>query len=496
MRGSFGVVLLLAGLVLSLAASRTDGPSAAALTAGADERCPHGRFYAYRDNRPGVEAEENDLFHYCRHETFHCTTDFITRMLNHPCRTETLDESTRAVAVLHALSRHTHAPLPRDDPNHTFVEGNVYNSSQRAFAWAREMFQRMPHEVATHPHLYLFSAGEAYLAGDYELLPEYPQHATVFVAEPLWAQYTSRTGYYPEPRMPRMEDACYLYAPSPRYASVPFWQNGSETNEELALVRQRSDAERPHRVFHFASMHGQAAALRWRLYGLCEGQGGWYCPHEGARTAQGALQGQLPLAHDDFMRVFGSTTFALMPTGDSPGRISMWDCLRRGCVPVLFSSCPHAHMLDSHAGWLPPDTSEGFGVRTWAVLLNQTAVMSSDTYLRDALASVTDEQLSAMRAAVRPYLAKMSYEPATDDALELTVQHILMQRRGAPEHGPPLPPKFRSFVIGGALQSGEEELAALKGSLARYAGSWATHAETGSESNVIVNEVHNQNHKQ
>ena len=151
--------------------------------------------------------------------------------------------------------------------------------------------------------------------------------------------------------------------------------------------------------------------------------------------APGMQHGDLPLSQEAYMRVFANTTFALIPVGDSPSRISMWDCLRRGCVPVLFSTCPTTHALASHRGWLPPDDSRAFGVRAWSVLLNQTEVMTSDSYLVDALDAVSDEQLHAMRAAVRPYLKGMSYATsATEgDAVDRTVEMMLKHTKGGPQ---------------------------------------------------------------
>lgn len=335
---------------------------------------------------------------------------------------DAIDEHTRAVAVLHALPR--------------FVNDSsrIGLASQRHFQWTMDILQRLPREVREHPSLYLFSGGEAYLMGAYDFQTTFPRHATVFVSEPLWAQTTARQGYGLEPLVPQQNDACYLYQPKSRFATVPFWQPSEQSKADMETALNRADRDRHHRVFHYAGLHGQATGLRQRLYDLCSSQGTWSCPRDQTVAAVGTQHGELPLTQAEYVDKFGWSTFSFVPAGDSPGRISMWDCLRRGCVPVFFSTCPMTHALQSHRGWLPPDDSLTFGVRAWSVLLNQTAVMTDSSYLHRALDAVSDEQLRAMRASVRPYLRRMSYElaDADDDALALTVEHMLQQQKGGP----------------------------------------------------------------
>lgn len=417
-----------------------DGLAQASLGVSVGNICPHGHFYAYRENLTGVDATfEESNFRYCEHETYHCTSDFVLRMLNHPCRTDDIDgPSTRAVTVLHVF--HRYAP----------TRTRVGIASRAAFDWSMGLLGRLPQKLRDHHSLYLFSGGEAYNMGHFALQELFPKQATIFTPEPLWAQQVTRDWRSgSEPAVPTEEDACYLYQPSTRYASVPYWQPDEQPAEEISADLNRPSSERSLRVFYFGSLHGQAAKLRERLYDLCET--GWSCPREGAVQAH-RNQGRLPLTHAEYMQSFGQSTFVLIPAGDSPGRISMWDGLRRGAVPVLFSSCPHSHILDSHRGWLPAN-APGFGVGTWAVLLNQTAVMTSATYLRDTLAAVSDEQIHSMRAVVRTYIRKISYdEPphaTSNDALALTVDHMLQRRRGSPELGPPMPPNFSTVCSDG-----------------------------------------------
>jgi hypothetical protein len=44
----------------------------------------------------------------------------------------------------------------------------------------------------------------------------------------------------------------------------------------------------------------------------------------------------------EYAALMRDADFCLCPTGDSPARATIWDALRRGCLPVLLSSCPHS----------------------------------------------------------------------------------------------------------------------------------------------------------
>eukprot|EP00966_Prymnesium_polylepis_P031285 727498-Prymnesium_polylepis.1 len=103
----------------------------------------------------------------------------------------------------------------------------------------------------------------------------------------------------------------------------------------------------------------------------------------------------------------------------------------------MFSSCARTSTLESHAHLLPPEHADGFGPRRWSVLLNQTAVMTSSTYLAHALGNITDAQIDAMRAAVAPLVQRITFDEARPagalgevDAAEDLVQAVLQRRHG------------------------------------------------------------------
>ena len=425
------------GLVFAVTTT-PQAPASTLMVAESDATCPNGRFYAHRQELTEAEMElERDLISLCDLASFHCSRHFVERMMNHPCRTLELNAQTKAVAVVHPLTRFFQTPGQFS---------LLALAAVRHFNYSMTILSRLPSEVREHPTLYLFSGGEAFNTGDYDHKIDYPLHATVFIIEPLWAQrHSEAIGHFDH-----SYHSCFLYRPSHRYASVPFWQGRvlDTVNSATALAADvaRTDESRAHRVFHYAALHGQTIELRRRLYDLCDGEAGWYCPRETSLPEPGHQSGNLPLTTEGYVRAFGQTTFALVPTGDSPGRSALWDCLRRGCVPVVFSSCPRTHVLESHNGWLPADDEPVFGARRWAVLLNQTAVMTSDTYLRVALAAISDEKIAAMRAEMRPFLRRISYSAtgADDDALAHTINHMLQGRKGSPEEGPALPTGFET----------------------------------------------------
>lgn len=110
-----------------------------------------------------------------------------------------------------------------------------------------------------------------------------------------------------------------------------------------------------------------------------------------------------------------------------------------------------AEAYDSY--FLPRDTRPGFGVRKWAILLNQTEAMLSAHYVHDTLSAVTDVQLLKMRKLVARYMLRLSWIPtaaaqtkvraalaSTDvhvlagDASSYVVERVLRLQRGAPVH--------------------------------------------------------------
>ena len=408
-----------------------------------EDRCADGRFYVYYDET--LRHAEDEMRPSCIHQTFHCHPTFAERLLAHECRTRALTSET-PVIVANLIWR-----------------GRLSDPARAELGKNRtlNMLSRMPPEIHGHRHLYLFEGGEHWTFKIAAYVAAMPPHAIFVTPEPDFA--THRSAVYREPAVPQLHDACYLYAATPRVLGDPFWQMGSSD----VAVNVMPDAARRDAVFYYGGLHGRAERLRRRLYELCDMQGAaWNCraPEAGSSRAAQANGGL-----GSYFRSVASADFCLCPTGDSPGRALMWDALARGCVPVLFSSCPQSHLLQAHAHLLQPDAATGFGVRHWALLLNQTAVMTNDSYLADSLAAVTAAEKLTMRQRMAAFMRKLSFSvhersasdavqgsdavnasdaarPARgDDILGTILRRVVAQQRGGAAQQVPLPEGYEPW---------------------------------------------------
>jgi len=392
--------------------------------------CPLGQFYVYLD----VSENFTQSWAGCSQNSFFCQDAFHARLLAHPCRTLVLTQDT-PVAIANTLVQ----AASFDPATESFPTKDIARTVP-----SLDMLRALPAQIRDHPHVYLFESGHQWAYTTYEAVK--PESAIAFVTEPIFAY--DRTKLV-EPQVPDCREACYMYLPSSKLVSVPD-QSEVPTRADLAIAA-RTDVERPIKVFYAAGPIGIALSLRQRLYDLCTAQplgtSRWYCPVLSSVVDPSVTT--TPLTRSTYLDVVGRTSFCMLPAGISPERTSMWDALRRGCIPVLFSSCTQPSELYSHSNtFLPRDEGDGFGVRTWAVLLNQTAVMTSDTYVDEALDAISSDQIAAMRAAVAGSLERITFfnEAADDDALAFVVDHMLNKRGGAPESAPPLPAGFRQFL--------------------------------------------------
>lgn len=251
---------------------------------------------------------------------------------------------------------------------------------------------------------------------------------------------------YNEPEVPSADGACYIYAPSMDVVVIPYVGGPDRGFDPTA-------GSRPYRVAYYSNLRGRGIALRRRLYKLCEvaSKGKpWMCWREFLKGDSECADGDSQCAAAPMFQRFQQSDFCFSPVGDGPLRTTVWQALRRGCIPVLFASCPHGSLAEAYNSYfLPRDTAPHFGVRKWSVLLNQTEVMRSDGYVADALNSITEAQLLGIRRRIRRYALRMSWFPnataraeaqawlASDDvlpgdALSFVVSHILKRQRGAP----------------------------------------------------------------
>ena len=411
-------------------------------------KCPDGHFYLYVDPVAHNETWENDpvlsaafrpwdikLIALCKFQSGYCQPSFRERLDNHPCRTQKLTMDTPIVVgnLLHRAMNRSHSNTVLD---RMFTRG--FESSYR-------MLQNLPGYVRSHPHVYLFETGEHQNMRGYD--PVKPRQAiTIGTGDPMWVRHSSRD--YDEPRVPDSRQACYLQKKDDQYVTMPYFEPFSKDGQEKepsfeAYAAMRKKVERPLSVFYYAGLHGMGVELRSRLYDVCDaaqkaGTGNWVCPKK-------------PLPRAEGFRMLEKSKFCLIPVGDAPGRVFMFQAIQRGCIPVLFSSCTDSVTLHSLTHLLPADpaasSSSQFGKRKWSMLMNQTAVMSTTSYLIDALDSISEEEVAEMRAAITDAVARrVTFSPkaTNDDALAFVINHILRKGRGLPAgDGPSTPEGFQ-----------------------------------------------------
>lgn len=283
--------------------------------------CPHDRrFYAYLDRTEPYAP----LWGLCSGQSYFCNCEFIARMLAHPCRTKTLTADT-PVAVLNAIQR------------------GWDNNLEFGYRYSLRVLRRLPRKIAEHRAVYLFAGGEFWTYRAYTNVQ--PRYATYFTQEPLFAK-AEPLGRYLEPLVPGRHDACYLYAPNQRVVNIPYGGPGSDVDEGFNIVGPHGSRRR-YQVAYYAGMHGRALYLRRRLYEICRRrraakeadaqQRPWSCwstPLEGGTAG--------------FLQRLRESDFCFAPVGDGPLRITIWQALRRGCIPVLFSSCGRGGLAEAY----------------------------------------------------------------------------------------------------------------------------------------------------
>ena len=438
-----------------------------------DSTCA-GHFFLYVDQAAYNETWHADrvltkvvrapihLVDLCKMQSGFCQPLFLERLRNHPCRTRTLTKET-PIAVANPLHRAI---------NRSWSDEVLIRMFHRGFESSYRMLQNLPQYVRSHPHVYLFESGEHQNMRGYDVVKP-PQAITFGTGDPMWATHTSRMYY--EPKVPNTTTACYLYKPNDQYVSMPYYEPYSQDGKEKEppfeyYAAARKNTKRPIDVFYYAGIHGMGVNLRSRLYTVCDaaqktGNINWACPRK-------------PLPRAEGFRMVAKSKFCLIPVGDAPGRVFMFQVLQRGCIPVLFSSCTESLILQSHTHLLPADpvgeiaqaaesrsehwwgqklfsessetgqtgSSATFGKRKWSMLLNQTAVMTSETYMIDALNSITEDEVAEMRGTITDTVARrITYSPRArdDDALAFAINHMLHKGRGMPTNGPTIPADFK-----------------------------------------------------
>jgi hypothetical protein len=218
---------------------------------------------------------------------------------------------------------------------------------------------------------------------------------------------------YFEPKVPKTHEACYPLAPDPHHRNtlaIPYPGN----YEQIKGIDIRA-VQRGSRFFCGAGVHGKAHILREHLHHLCE------------KDEDCVVWKESKHSHAEYSQKMLDSKFCYNPTGDTPSRQSIFIAMRHGCVPVFFSSCPNSVLLDGYPEFVKTEpTQAAFGVRDWAVLLDQRQVMTNEIYVAKEFDAISTEQLDRMRNRLNDLRPGISYSSRVPgDAGDLLVQKIL-----------------------------------------------------------------------
>lgn len=125
---------------------------------------------------------------------------------------------------------------------------------------------------------------------------------------------------------------------------------------------------------------------------------------------------------EPIMKTFLHSSFCLQPRGDTPTRLSAFDSMIAGCIPVFF----HKDSAYSQYSWhLPEDPP------SYSVFLSEQEIREG-LVVEDVLNSLTAEQILRMRNAVVSIIPKLVYARENGefvDAFEISVQNVLSRVR-------------------------------------------------------------------
>jgi hypothetical protein len=206
-------------------------------------------------------------------------------------------------------------------------------------------------------------------------------------------------------------EACYEVRSDSRAAasiSVPYptafhASNSAQMNAHLAWVNA---SKRTMLAAYKANPHGRGMQLRQKLQGLCNSSEQVLCSQEDA-----------PL--DTNAQVYGAlrrAKFCLEPTGDTPTRSQMFECLLCGAIPVFFSSCLSEKLVfeNMYSPYLPIYRRTHFGAGLWAVVLPYDRVMAEPSYVLNALAAIPAEKVASMQAQIRSSMMNLVFPRTVD----------------------------------------------------------------------------------
>lgn len=168
---------------------------------------------------------------------------------------------------------------------------------------------------------------------------------------------------------------------------------------------------RDHLFSYFASIRkatSTASFLRHWLHQECNRSSQSICSHsnESYSHVSGYFAADARIQH-----AYLDSVFCLQPSGDTPTRQGIFDALICGCIPVFFADCLSADLAfeTMYHPFLPAFRRSHFGVGSWAVLLNATALLLRAGELHKQLLAIDPRHIQQMRRSIAGLIPRLLY---------------------------------------------------------------------------------------
>jgi hypothetical protein len=399
------------------------------LSASKDEECRLShRFYIY---------EKASCFYNISSRKVGFPLEFVIydRLLDHPCRTH---DSAAAAAVYvptfggavdDVISRTPQKQAP-DVPELVACLAHIDASLRSDPRWLR-------HEGADFFHAY--SRTPDCCSGVQPAMRETAlANGWTFIIEP---NYVADLGFskemahnfvlqpWPHAESLQFRHQCFPVSNDKRAIGVPYTVPGASDQRSLVALREEANASK-RRVLMAAQFgqHGKGAGVRQALMRQCLALPAARCSARQPRNGAVHVPAYMEDARDLSSSILLEAKFSLQPAGDSPSRGLLWQALQAGCVPVFFQSCAAGYWKDAYSDFLDP--IDGFGLHSWAVLLNSTETMRNATYVEDELSAISDDKRQAMSATALSVAPRNTYFKKYDatlrDAIDVIVDRMTM----------------------------------------------------------------------
>lgn len=229
-----------------------------------------------------------------------------------------------------------------------------------------------------------------------------------------------------------------------RGCAAPFVGAPVSDGEAACLLNVLGSVKRTHLVVLWAGTHHKVPSsdrLRLSLQKTCRAM----------TNATGGcvdLTLDLPLGKNSTLtnmakavETYATTHFILQPLGDTPMRAAIFDGLAALCIPVFFADCADSALVFEvgYSPFLPPHERVGFGVGSWAVLLNATAARANPSYIQTSLEAIDDATRNCLRRNLRRIWPRILYPQKGANLSVLTAPDIYERHMAWHGLAPPIP---------------------------------------------------------